>query len=270
MINLLPKGTMPSKRLLENRLTAHFATLRSSSLVALKGRAGSWQIYAAVTGSALAMATNVSAGIIYSGPENIKTRTIPNVASSTGGFTFASKTVGIKAGEDFRIKASQISTHRTKTGRASLIGGGLVGFLHTGGKNSVKMLASGAKISAGAGNFSFAAGPSYSHVAFEQHAAGGGKFTSGWPVGQIGFAGFDFGVSPGVNDYGWIELEYLEGSDGLADEIEVLGVAYDNTGSVIKAGELPGTPEPSTGALALLAAGAAGIEALRRRRKAAV
>jgi hypothetical protein len=263
---------MPSAGLLENRLSTHFATMRSSSLAALKSSAGNWQIYAAVTGSALAMATNASAGIIYSGPETIKTRTIPNVAASTGGFTFASKTIGIEAGVDFRIKASQISTHGTKTGRASLIGGGLVGFMHTGGKNSVKMLASGAEISGGAGDFEFAAGPSYSHVGFEHHPRSGPNFTSGWPKSDIGFAGFVFLTSPGHYDFGWIELEYLEGSNGLADEIEVLGVAYDNTNSPIKAGAgaVPGTPEPTTGALALLAVGAAGIEALRRRRKAAV
>jgi uncharacterized protein (TIGR03437 family) len=52
---------------LDRRLEAYFATLHSSSLKeALKRSAGNWQIYAAVTGSALAMATNASASIIGS------------------------------------------------------------------------------------------------------------------------------------------------------------------------------------------------------------
>jgi len=50
---------------LERRLDAYFATLRSSSLKdVLKRGAANWQLYAAVTGSAVAMATNASAQII--------------------------------------------------------------------------------------------------------------------------------------------------------------------------------------------------------------
>jgi uncharacterized protein (TIGR03437 family) len=52
---------------LDRRLDAHFATLRSpSSKEALKRSAGNWQFYAAVTGSALAMATGASASVIQS------------------------------------------------------------------------------------------------------------------------------------------------------------------------------------------------------------
>ena len=53
---------------LDNRLEGYFATLRSSSLTdALKRSAGNWQVYAAVTGSAMAMATSASASIIGNG-----------------------------------------------------------------------------------------------------------------------------------------------------------------------------------------------------------
>jgi uncharacterized protein (TIGR03437 family) len=55
----------------DRRLEAYFATLRSSPAGALlKRRSGNWQIYAAVTGSALAMATNASAAIIGSAAED--------------------------------------------------------------------------------------------------------------------------------------------------------------------------------------------------------
>src|SRR5579859_7988436 len=53
---------------LDHRLEAYFATLRSSSLSkTLKRSMGNWQIYAAVSGSAMAMATGASASIIGNG-----------------------------------------------------------------------------------------------------------------------------------------------------------------------------------------------------------
>ena len=52
---------------LDHRLEAYFATLRSSSMRrVLKRRMGNWQVYAAVSGSAVAMATGASAAIISS------------------------------------------------------------------------------------------------------------------------------------------------------------------------------------------------------------
>ena len=57
---------------LDDRLEAYFATLRSSSLrEALKRGAGNWQMYAAVTGSAMAMLTGASAAMIGSGMRDI-------------------------------------------------------------------------------------------------------------------------------------------------------------------------------------------------------
>jgi hypothetical protein len=53
---------------LDSRLDAYFATLRSSSLKdVLKRSAANWQVYAAVTSSAMAMVTSASASIIDSG-----------------------------------------------------------------------------------------------------------------------------------------------------------------------------------------------------------
>lgn len=59
---------------LERRLDTHFATLRSSSSKdAVRRSAANWQIYAAVTGSALAMVTGASASVIQSSVESIAT-----------------------------------------------------------------------------------------------------------------------------------------------------------------------------------------------------
>jgi len=58
----------PRKLDLDHRLEAYFATLRSSSFrETLKRNMSNWQIYAAVSGSAMAMATSASASIIGSG-----------------------------------------------------------------------------------------------------------------------------------------------------------------------------------------------------------
>src|SRR5579872_3504564 len=52
---------------LDRRLEAYFATLRSSPLrEALKRSVGNWQLYAAVSGSAMAMMTGASAAVITS------------------------------------------------------------------------------------------------------------------------------------------------------------------------------------------------------------
>lgn len=57
---------------LDHRLEDYFATLRSAPLrEVLKRNACNWQMYAAVTGSALAMVTNASAQIIGSGIRDI-------------------------------------------------------------------------------------------------------------------------------------------------------------------------------------------------------
>ena len=60
---------------LDRRLEAYFATLRSSALKeTVKRGLENWQIYAAVTGSAMAMMTGASASLIASGPPGHRSR----------------------------------------------------------------------------------------------------------------------------------------------------------------------------------------------------
>jgi hypothetical protein len=89
---------------------------------------------------------------------------------------------------------------------------------------------------------------------------------------KAGFAGFRiFRGSPGgvpSYDYGWIKLHW---SDALISNkypaiLSVLGWAYNTTPN--QPIHVPGVPEPSTGSLMLLAAGAAGVRAWRKHRKA--
>jgi LPXTG-motif cell wall-anchored protein len=80
-----------------------------------------------------------------------------------------------------------------------------------------------------------------------------------------GFAGFR---STKTGDLGWIDVEVFDRSaDGYPDQLEIISWAYNNVGGAsIEAGQTSSTPEPNTAALGLLAAGAAGLLALRRRR----
>lgn len=80
---------------------------------------------------------------------------------------------------------------------------------------------------------------------------------------ESGYIGFRFLIQ-GNYHYGWAEVERLSSSSG-----KVLSWAYEDTAyAALKAGSTePLNPVPEPSGLALLASGAAGIVALRRRRR---
>jgi hypothetical protein len=110
-------------------------------------------------------------------------------------------------------------------------------------------------------------GGSFVGSAFLQNDYTGGIVPAGqdlgdWHPGDRGFLGLQFVVGADTF-FGWADVT-LNNLDGTgAGAFTLHGYAYDNTaGTSIQAGAVP---EPST--IALLVAGAAGVLALKRRRK---
>jgi hypothetical protein len=249
---------------LNERLDSHFAVLRTFPAISRN-----WQIYAAVTGSAMAMATSASAGsILYaSGPVTASVKSVGSGMLTTNWQAVVLRNAtGAPIGKSFAIGVKQ-ENFDSIGGTASVSGKGGVHFLHvpfTGGNLlaalPVKELSAGAVISSKAGKFGGSFGIS-GFIASERPAQSG--HMTGWPAGKQGFAGFSFTTGAGGTDYGWVRLEFTIGRNQAANSITALDWAYTN-GPI--SGGSSGAPEPSTFAMGLLAAGAAGVVALRKRR----
>jgi hypothetical protein len=95
-----------------------------------------------------------------------------------------------------------------------------------------------------------------------------GSGTGHFGVGtQTGFVGF----STKNGDLGWlrVKVETPVAGTKYPDSLEVIDGAYnDVAGQPITAGQTTSTPEPGTAALGLLATGATGLLAWRKRRSA--
>lgn len=93
-----------------------------------------------------------------------------------------------------------------------------------------------------------------------------GQWTKGCDKGFFGFSfelekQSDSATSAGTTVYGWAEVERLTYNQG-----KLIGWAYEDSGDPIQVGDAGAIPEPNT--FALLALGAAGVTALRRRKSA--
>jgi hypothetical protein len=97
----------------------------------------------------------------------------------------------------------------------------------------------------------------------------GGKFEVGcvsgnFPCdGSTQYLGFEFTPGAGGTDYGYVALSVFA-TPLSAPTIEVQSFTYDDSGASVT---IPGSATPEPGSFTLLAAGAAGIAALRARRK---
>lgn len=127
------------------QLDAYEATSASSDRSAGKKQQKHWRVYAAAAGSSLALATSAGADIIYSGPENISAGFNPEGNRSlVTPFTINGVHLSL-----FVTHHKTGTTTARGTRRAGLIGGGNFALLNASGQ--LKRLASGTKISGGAG-----------------------------------------------------------------------------------------------------------------------
>ena len=97
---------------------------------------------------------------------------------------------------------------------------------------------------------------------------GGDAGAQGWSMGDTGFFGFKFTSGPNTY-YGWGEVVFDPANNGTKGHgFQFTRLYYDDTGAAVTVGDTGSViPEPSTYALALLAAG--GVAAYRSRRKVA-
>ncbi|MCX7098150.1 MAG: PEP-CTERM sorting domain-containing protein [Methylococcales bacterium] len=249
--------------------------------------AAEWIGYAAAAGASLAMAGSAEAAIIYSGIQNITAEIDPTaqISNNTNQKFFNIGGSNFKAGVVFALSGTP--------GSFKYVGGAILA-----ATSSAQALILGAP-GAGGYNGSFL---NASQVDIGPNgvfsASGGGNVRTQTSSGNNGFGQFALGatgligVKLGSGNYGWIRLKVedmginqpfssvfggaLGNGLNYADKITVIDWAYENTGAAIHAGRkfsFGGAlssdntiPEPS--ALALLAAGAAGIGAFRRRKAA--
>jgi hypothetical protein len=207
------------------------------------------------------MATDAGAQIIhYSGAP-------PALTLPAGQFGTNSANIFSVGGNRFNLAGVDF----TSFGEVDLGAFGKAGML-VNLSSGVQKLSSNAAISSKAGRFS---------GGFHAVKLVNGSYQLGtFNVSQPRFAGIEFNTGgrgtsystkqPEIH-YGWIELAY----DGIPDPTSITAIdwAYDLTpNQAIAAGytgvQDPPTPEPGTAALSLLAMGAAGVVAWRRRKAA--
>jgi hypothetical protein len=221
-----------------------------------KSAGRNWQAYAAATGAALAAATVAAAGII--------TGTGPIVAGPVtrglGAFD-ANQNVNIGSGQiQLRVHYNAFNSSffgsTTRHGNAAVQGYGGLKLIGLG--SLLKNFASGASIHNPVNPLSSVL-LSGAKLVKVSSGFGTGNFNNG----ATGIAGFQLNNG----DLGWIKLKWASG-DAYPSTLTALSWAYNTTpGAAILAGDSGAVPEPGTASMALLATGAAGLLAWRRRRR---
>ncbi len=230
--------------------------------------------YAAATASALALAGSAEAAVIYSGVQNITIQNNPGGAPTydralidLDGAFGDDVELGVSWYQYSRVSGGQYGTYFFYTNlanaRAQALPNG-AGILQNS-TFQARRLSFGQTISAGGAFFAGAA--LRLNYYSEYHTP---VFPGSWPGSGSGFLGVQI-QRDGETHYGWIRLELedlssaKDGPEGVSDRITVVDWAYQSTADApIQAGQT--VPEPSTGALTLLATGAAGALTWRRRR----
>jgi len=252
---------------LDARLSDYASITRISATArTLYRRTGNWPVYAAATGSALAMATGASASIITSG---IVSGIYPSgVSVSPGG---PNTQLGLIPGLSVKIHAlsSAAGPVVQLQLQASHAGPAQENIFFSQFSDMAKNFGFESPIAPG-----LLPGSGVGHTENVQ-AFFTGNLYGNFVAGRPGFVGLSFSTGHGNTDYGWIELQFDNNKSGIPYYLEALAFGIDTnpgqTPGTLLAGEIDNgfIPEPSTLSLAILASGAAGVMALRRRRKQA-
>ena len=266
-----------SDRLGQYSITAQGQIARGRSFGDIAG-------YAAAAGAGLVMAGGADAAIIYSGVQNVSVQIDPTL-QGTSPFNNSVGSAAIDmdgGGDDVNLRLNFIGNNpgtlsgvtTSYYGIAIVVGAGGGEFLAGTTNNSASV--NGANFAAGAviGGGVFSAG-SAGLVHSQKHigsAASSAIDLGNFQLGQIGFVG----IQLASGNYGWIRLLIEDLGDnnpfggagglpgtGYPDRITAIDWAYEDSGAPIYAGAVP-VPTP----LALLAAGALGLAAFRRRKTA--
>jgi MYXO-CTERM domain-containing protein len=250
-----------TNRGLESQLEAYSVAVKPIGAAAeWRERLGSWPLYAMAAGTALALATSAEASTGHVNESLCGGCSHQAVAS----ININGHALGIRIWRRYGY-AFSFASH---AGSAAARGNHGLSIMNTGG--DVNRLVSGAVITSGrlfkggyyAGRFEEFRTAWYSASRFRTARGLWGRNTTA-------FAGLRF-QSAGQPHLGWVRVRLQDtNSDGWADTVTAVDWAYNSVaGAPILAGDAGATPEPSTKAMALLALGAAGVLALRRRRNA--
>lgn len=274
----VPKRRRP---LLSQRTESRLSSYRSRP-AAQRGPSGSaansaksWGGYAAATGAAMAGAHSAEATIVHVTPPNPIGVTINTSNTSTVGS--AALDIDDNSVDDLELFLARIVDSTTSFSNSITYNtfsdvNGALGFPAIGGAgqwavqstSSIRLLQPGDLVSSGqafidSGGFRVLGS---STVTTAGGFSTGGGFSYGqFPTDGTALAGFRFQQGPNTH-YGWIRLRLESGQGGGIQTIEALEWAYESTpdGGIAASAVIP---EPT--GLALLATGAAGVAALRRR-----
>lgn len=257
---------------LETRMEQYAATAQAQ--IVRRHTIGELAGYAAAVGAGFALASTADAAIVYSGALNHSVSIPPSVNSSDN-VTSLANIDGIKVSGHVALQSSN------PNGQKYSLGGTVnhIGIANIGANSGMKLLgpsinkyhvsghrlAKSSLISSGAQFGAVNAG--WANAVQTSGAGGVTSASRGFFLpGNAGFAGFKLPNG----DLGWIQLQ-VDSSGGFPDKLTLIDWAYnDIRGASILAGQTSGptrtVPDPSS--LALLAAGALGLVAFRRRKAA--
>jgi hypothetical protein len=230
---------------------------------ALTARLADWRAFAAAAGATLAATSAADASIIYVQPSSPETVTLPATPGAPAHAALEFPVDGVSCtlfARQFHVGGSQGAVALVHGPAYSYRSGPGLSFFR--GKSTADNFAPGRPV-AGATQQTFV------EMRLDYVVGSNALRRDAFPLNQTAFAGFQLPASKG-GGMGWMRFEVLDrNNDGFADGVEVIDWAYNDAGGGISAGQTTNAvPEPGTTALALLAAGSAGVLAWRKRRNA--